>query len=173
MKKSIFSLKKNILSPWLAVLLFSALAGWAGLNIRTASAMGRADRGGAPLNDPADVAAVMQIEKVIGDAMVAADIDKLSQFYADDWANFNTSGKVITKEKILQDFKSGKNKLVSYELGPIDVQVLGNLAVSHGTCSEKRFWDGKDVSGQVVWMDLLEKRSGKWVLVRSAGAFVK
>jgi hypothetical protein len=55
----------------------------------------------------------------------------------------------------------------------MDVQVFGNVAAIHGTVTEKRRWDGKDVSGQYLWMDLLEKRGDKWVIVRSAGARVK
>ena len=128
----------------------------------------------APFNDPTDVATVKQIEPEMGDAMVAVDIDKLNQIYADDFAAVaEKNGKIITRERILEDFKSGRNKLVSYELGPVDVQVLGNVAVCHGSSTEKRIWDGKDASGESVWMDLFEKRAGKWLLVRSAGASVK
>jgi hypothetical protein len=32
--------------------------------------------------------------------------------------------------------------------------------------------DGKDISGQFVFMDLLKKRAGKWVIVRTLGARV-
>ena len=32
---------------------------------------------------------------------------------------------------------------------------------------------GKDVSGEYLWMDLMEKRNGTWVVVRSAGAKVR
>jgi hypothetical protein len=32
--------------------------------------------------------------------------------------------------------------------------------------------DGKDISGEFVYMDLLEKRAGKWVIVRTLGARV-
>jgi hypothetical protein len=105
--------------------------------------------------------------------MVAVDIDKLNQIFADDWATIGSSGRIITKEKVLEDFKSGKDKLVSYENGPIDVQVFGNVAVAHGAVSEKRIRDGKDDSGESVWMDLLENRAGKWVVVRSAATSVK
>jgi ketosteroid isomerase-like protein len=105
----------------------------------------------------------------MGDAMVAGDIDKLNQIYADDWAAVGRSGKVVTKEAVINAFKSGEDKLVSYELGPIDVQVLGNIAVAHGWVSEKRIRNGKDVSGEGVYMDFLEKRGGKWVVVRSGG----
>jgi hypothetical protein len=48
--------------------------------------------------------------------------------------------------------------------------VYGNVAVASARVKEKRNWDGKDTSGEFVWMDLLENRGGKWVVVRSAGA---
>ncbi len=76
----------------------------------------------------------------------------------------------MTKESVLHYIKSGKNKLVSYELGPMDVQVVGDVAVAHGSVIEKRIRDGKDVDGEGVYMDLLKTRAGKWVVVRSAGA---
>jgi ketosteroid isomerase-like protein len=127
----------------------------------------------APFNDPADLAAIKQIEPKLGDAIVAVDIEKLNQIYADDFAIVGSSGKIVTKEGLLQYIESGKFKLVSYELGPIDVQVLGNVAVGHGAVTEKRIADGKEVSVDGVWMDLFEKRAGKWVLVSSGNGFPK
>jgi ketosteroid isomerase-like protein len=104
--------------------------------------------------------------------MVAGDIDKLNQLYADDWATIGPSGKIIIKETLLSDFKSFHDKLEWFENGPMDVQVFGNVAVAHGSVTEKRTRDG-DTSGEFVWMDLLEKRAGKWVVVRSAGTRAK
>jgi len=165
-------MKKSVFSQWIAVLLlFSALVGWVSVSIGKAAAMGKDNK--APAGDQADIEAVRQLGRDMGDAMVAVDIDKLSQIYADDWAAVGASGKIITKESVLRNFKSGKDKLVSYELGPIDVQVLGDVAVAHGTVTEKRIRDGKDVSGEAIYMDLLKKRAGKWVVVRSAGVMVK
>jgi len=166
---------ESTFTRWFVVLLlFSALVCWAGLSIRGAAAMGKGLDAPVPSNDPAVIAAVTKIERDMGDAMVAVDIDKLNQIFADNWATIGvTSGKIITKEKVLQNFKSGNDKLVSYELGPIDVQVFDDVAVAHGGVTEKRIRDGKDDSGEGVWMDLLEKRAGKWVVVRSASANVK
>ncbi len=168
-------MKKGVFSRWFVVfLLFAAFVWWASLSIRGAAAMGNGGEAPVPSNDPAVIEAVTKVERDMGDAMVAGDIDKLNQIFADDWATIGiTSGKMITKEKVLNDFKSGKDKLVSFELGPIDVQVFGDVAVAHGGVTEKRVRDGKDDSGESVYMDLLEKRSGKWVVVRSAGASVK
>jgi ketosteroid isomerase-like protein len=135
--------------------------------------MGQAGDAPVPSKDPAVIEAVTKVERDMGDAMVAVDIDKLDHIFADDWVTIGTSGKIITKEKVLHDFQSGKDKLLSYENGPIDVQVFGDIAVAHGGVTEKRIRDGKDDSGKSVWMDLLEKRAGKWVVVRSASADVK
>ena len=120
--------------------------------------------------DTSAVDTIKQLEQEMGDAMIAGDVDKLNQIYADDFATVGSSGKVITKETLLTDFKSFHDKLEWFENGPMDVQVYGNVAVAHASVKEKRSRDGKDTSGQFVWMDLLEKRDGKWVVVRSAGA---
>jgi ketosteroid isomerase-like protein len=126
-----------------------------------------------PTNDPAVLNAVKQVELDMGEAMVRVDLDRLNQIYAEDFATIGSSGKIITKSDILRDFQSSHDKLESYENGPMDIQVFGNVAVVHGSTSEKRIRYGKDASGEFVWMDLLEKRAGKWVVVRSAGSRVK
>jgi len=167
-------LKKGVFSQSFAVLLlFSGLVLWASLGMRGAAAMGKGDDAPVPSKDPAVIAAITKVEVGMGDAMIARDIDRLNQIFADDWVTIGTSGKIITKQKVLHDFKSGEDKLVSFETGPIDVQAYGDVAVAHGGVTEKRIRDGKDDSGESVWMDLLEKRAGKWVVVRSAGASVK
>ena len=73
----------------------------------------------------------------------------------------------MPKESLLDDFKSGKHKLVSFENGPMDVQAMGDVAVVQASVTEKRTQDGKDISGQFVFMDLLKRRAGKWVIVRT------
>jgi len=106
----------------------------------------------------------------MGNAMVAGDVHELNQIFADDWASVGTSGKVITKEDFLRNHVSGVHKLEWFELGPIDVQVLGNSAVAQGGVIETR---GKETNVQMIYADLLEKRDGRWVVVRSMGGKVK
>ena len=125
-----------------------------------------------PSKDQTAVNAIEQLEQDMGEAMVRVDIDRLGQIYADDFVTVGSSGKVFTKQDILRDFQSFHDKLVSFESGPISVQVFGDVAVATGSVSETRTRDGKDTSGDFVWMDLLKKRSGKWVVVRSTGARV-
>ena len=131
-----------------------------------------ADSPKAQSQGPTVVESIKQFEQEIGDAMVARNTEKLDQTYADDWATIGSSGKIFTKESLLDDFKSGKHKLVSFENGPMNVQVLGDIAVVQASVNEKRIQDGKDMSGQFVFMDLLKNRAGKWVIVRTLGARV-
>jgi ketosteroid isomerase-like protein len=131
-----------------------------------------ADSPQAQSQDPTIVETMKQFAQDTGDAMVAADVDKLNQIYADDWATVDSSGKIFTKESLLSDFKSGKHKLLSFEIGPMNVQVFGDVAVVQASVTEKRLHDGKDISGQFVFMDLLKKRGDKWVIVRTLGARV-
>ena len=154
----------------LVLLLFSSFALLASVNIKNAAAMGKGNS--AATGEPDDIKAVKQIEQSIGEAMLAVDIDKLNQIYADDWATVVSSGEIHTKHSLLDNFKSGRNKLIWYELGPIDAQAVGDIAVVHGSVKEKMIRGGKEFNGEVLYMDLFKKRAGKWVLVRSAGAKV-
>jgi ketosteroid isomerase-like protein len=120
--------------------------------------------------DPSAAEEIKKLEQDIGDAMVAVDLEKLNQAYADDWATVGSSGKLYRKEGLLNDFKSGEYKLVSFELGPMNVQAFGNVAVVEASVKEKTIEDGKDISRQVAFLDLFEKRAGKWVIVRTLGA---
>jgi len=122
---------------------------------------------------PSVADAVKQLEHDWTDAMKAGDTEKLSQILADDWTGLGNDGKKSTKQSYVADVKSGKSKLESFEFGPMDVKVLGQVAVVQGSDTEKSMTDGKDSSGKWVWMDVFAKRGDKWVAVRSQTAMVK
>jgi ketosteroid isomerase-like protein len=100
------------------------------------------------------------------DAMIVVDVDKLSRIIADDWTD-GYPGKVATKSTFLSDVKSAKHKLEGCEFGPMDVKVLGIVAVIQGTVTEKRLKDGQVGTVRVAFMDAFEKRGDRWVVVRS------
>jgi ketosteroid isomerase-like protein len=131
-----------------------------------------ADSSNTQSKDPAIIDAVKQVGQDMGDAMVAGDVEKLKKIYADDFAEVGSSGKVTTKQDLLKDFASFHDKLTWFENGPIDVQVFGDIAMAQGSVKEKRSKNGKDTGGDFMWMDLLEKHAGKWLVLRSAGARV-
>jgi uncharacterized protein (TIGR02246 family) len=121
-----------------------------------------------PAKGPSVAEAVKQIEHDWVDAVKAGDADKVSEILADDWIGIGYDGVRETKKKHLAEMKSGTAKLESFEFGPMDVKVLGSVAVVQGSNTEKSTTaDGKDSSGKYAWMDVFVKRDGRWVIVRS------
>ncbi len=108
-----------------------------------------------------------------GNAIKDVDIDKLNQILADDWVSLGSSGRILTREDFLNDLKAGNHKLESFEIGPMDVKVFGDVAVVQGTVTEKKTDQGEDTSGHGSWMDVCVKRGDKWVIVRSHSSWVK
>ena len=122
---------------------------------------------------PAAAEALKQLEHDWVNAIKAGDAAKLAQILADDWSGLGSDGVKSTKKEFLNNVKTGANKLVSFEFGPMDVMVTGNVAVVQGTDTEKSSFKGKDTSGKWAWMDVFVLRDGKWQAVRSQSAIVK
>jgi uncharacterized protein (TIGR02246 family) len=121
-----------------------------------------------PAKGPSVAETVKQIEHDWVDAAIAGNADKVSEILADDWIGVGYDGTRETKKKHLADMKTGTAKLASFEFGPMDVKVLGSVAVVQGSNTEKSTTsDGKESSGKFAWMDVFVKRDGKWVIVRS------
>ena len=121
-----------------------------------------------PAKGPTVAETVKQIEHEWVDAVKAGDTEKVSQILADDWIGVGYDGSKETKPNHLADMKSGAAKIESFEFGPMDVKVLGSVAVVQGSNTEKSTTsDGKDSSGKYAWMDVFVRRHGKWVIIRS------
>lgn len=126
-----------------------------------------------PAKGPSVSQAVKQLEHDWVNASKAGDTDKLGQILADDWTGIGYDGSKQTKQSYMADWKSGKSKLESFEFGPMDVKVMGSVAVVQGSDTEKSTTNGRDSSGKFVWMDVFVKRHSKWVAIRSQNAVVK
>jgi len=117
--------------------------------------------------------AIKQLERDWVNAQKASDVMKLGQILADDWVGLGFDGTKSTKKQSLDSIRSGANKLESFEIGPMDVQVIGMVAIVQGSDTEKSSFKGKDTSGKWVWMDVFVMRGGKWQAVRSQSAMVR
>ena len=126
-----------------------------------------------PSNDASVADTLKQLAQDFGDAIKDVDTDKINQILADDWVSLGSSGRILTREGLLSDLKSGNHKLESFEIGLMDVKLLDDVAVVQGTVTEKRTDRGQDTSGHGSWMDVCVKRGDKWVIVRSHSSWVK
>jgi len=116
---------------------------------------------------PATADAIKKLEQDWLDAAKASDADRLGAILADDWRGLDSDGRAESKKSYIENYKSGKSKLESFDFGAMDVKVLGTVAVVQGSDTEKSSADGQDTSGKYYWMDVFANRKGKWVVVRS------
>src|SRR5579864_5970822 len=100
--------------------------------------------GQASKSTSGDAETVKQLERDWSDAQKAGDADKLGQILADDWMGLGYDGAKSTKKQLLADVKSGTSKLTSFDMGPMDVKIIGMVAIVQGSDTEKSSSKGKD-----------------------------
>jgi ketosteroid isomerase-like protein len=122
---------------------------------------------------PSISATIKQLEHDWTDAMKAGDGDKVAAILADDWTGVGPDGAKQTKAEFVAGIKAGDFKIASLEFGPMDVKVVGSVAIVTGSDTEKSTTKGKDSSGKYIWMDVFAKRGDSWVAVRSVVATTK
>ena len=100
-------------------------------------------------------------------ALMSADVAVLGQILADDYAQYNESGKAFTKQDVLEGFRSGAIRYPSIVSTARKIRVFGDTAVVHGAESDEVESEGKRFSVRYVYLDVLRKRNGEWKLVAS------
>jgi ketosteroid isomerase-like protein len=119
---------------------------------------------------PSTAETLKQLERDWAVAIKAGDGEQVGRILGDDWVEVSNDGRKLTKEQLIAGVKSGRVKVESIEFGPMDVKVLGDVAVVQGSHVEKSTANGQRISGEVVWMDVFANRDGNWVVVRSQSA---
>lgn len=116
-----------------------------------------------------DADTLRQLSRDWADATKAIDVNRLSQIIADDCRCVGSVGNIKTKESVLSYVQTRDNRLESFEFGPMDVKVLGSVAVVQGSITQHFISkkDGQHVVYGSAWMDVWEKRADRWVVVRS------
>ena len=100
-------------------------------------------------------------------ALMSADVAVLAQIFADDYVQYNESGKAFTKQDVLESFRSGAIRYPSIVSTARKIRVFGDTAVLHGAESDEVESDGKRFSVRYVYLDVLRKHHGEWKLVTS------
>jgi len=100
-------------------------------------------------------------------ALMSADVAVLEQIFADDYVQYNESGKAFTKQDVLNNFRTGAIRYPSIVSTGRKIRVFGNTAVVHGSESDEVEAEGKRFRVRYVYLDVLRKCDGEWKLVAS------
>ena len=112
----------------------------------------------------ADATEIVSLERALGRAMVARDTRALARIVADDWLCQGASG-ISTKKSFIDDVATGKLVVRRFVLHDVHVRVMGNVAYLMAADDEDSAYGGTDNSGTYNWLDIWEKRGGRWVSV--------
>ena len=99
--------------------------------------------------------------------LMSADIDKLSRIFADDYVQYNESGRAFTKHDVLENLKLGRIRYISMVSTGRQLRLFGDFAIVHGSEDDEVEQDGKRFSVRYVYTDVVIKRTGKWQIVGS------
>ena len=112
-----------------------------------------------------------QILKLFEDgdrALIAADITELSRIFADDYVQYDESGKPSTKQEVLDRLKTGAIRFLSMVSTARRIRLLTeDVAIVHGSEEDEVEQAGKRFSIRYVYLDVVVKGESRWQIVGS------
>jgi len=112
-----------------------------------------------------------QILKLFEDgdrALMAADLAELSRIFADDYIQYDESGRSFTKQDVINNLRSGVIRYISMVSTGRRIRLLReDLAIVHGSEDDEVEQGGRRFRVLYVYMDAVVKRNGRWQIVGS------
>lgn len=110
-----------------------------------------------------------QILKLFEDgdrALIAGDAAELSRIFADDYIQYDESGRSFTKQEVIDNLRSGTIRYVSMSSTGRRIRLLNkNVAIVHGSEEDEVEQGGKRFRVSYVYMDVVRKQDDKWRIV--------
>lgn len=101
-------------------------------------------------------------------ALMAADVAELVRIYADDYVQYDETGKASTRQDVINNLKSGAVRFISMVSTGRGVRILrDDVAIVHGSEEDEVEQGGKRFNVRYVYMDVVAKREGRWQIVGS------
>ncbi len=114
--------------------------------------------------------AVTKMEQDMSAALTKPDAAAADKMLADSFYAVNPDGTTQTKADFMADLKAGKLKLETNHLSEMKVQAAdADMAIVTYRSDDKGSYDGRDISGQYRWTDVIAKRGGSWQFIVSQG----
>lgn len=101
-------------------------------------------------------------------ALISADLAALSRIFADDYIQYDETGKASTKQDVLNNLKSGVIRYISMVSTGRKIRLLSRAAaIVHGSEEDDIELAGQRFPVRYIYMDAVVKRNGKWQIVAS------
>jgi ketosteroid isomerase-like protein len=118
-------------------------------------------------NTDNDEQQILALHEAGDKALMTADLAVLSRIFADDYVQYNEAGQALSKQDVLNNFRTGAIRYPSIVSTARKIRLFGDTAVVHGAESDEVEINGKRSAVRYVYLDVLQKRNGEWKLVAS------
>jgi hypothetical protein len=111
-----------------------------------------------------------QIIKLFEDgdrALITANLAELSRIFADDYIQYDESGKSFTKQDVINNLKSRAIRYIAMISTGRKIRLLNDVAVVHGSESDEVEQGGRRFFVRYIYLDVVVKRDGRWQIVAS------
>jgi hypothetical protein len=90
------------------------------------------------------------------------DTLKMNSIFADDFVLINPSGVKMTKRDIFSNLAHSTNPVLTAKVDSVEIRLFHNIGIVNAKAS---FTFKSGEAGKTCYMDVYEKRAGKWVAV--------
>jgi len=101
-------------------------------------------------------------------ALISADVSELQRIYADDYVQYDESGKSSTREDLIRKLTTGAIRFLSMTSSGRRIRLLrDDVAIVHGSEDDEVEQNGQRSTVRYVYTDVVIKRDGRWQIVAS------
>jgi ketosteroid isomerase-like protein len=100
-------------------------------------------------------------------ALLKGDQQPLGEIFAEDWLLVDGAGQTHKRDEIFKSLSSGELKFFAYDLGDMDIRIVGDTAVVIGHGHPRGQIHGEMFEENEVFTDTFARINGKWRCVLS------
>lgn len=100
------------------------------------------------------------------------DTVTLSRIFADDLIMITPNGSRMSKKEVLANTASQRQPIRSAKVDKVQVRLLGNIGLVMAEASFISIDNDREVPGRTNYLDVYEKRNGRWVVIAAHVTFL-
>jgi uncharacterized protein (TIGR02246 family) len=101
-------------------------------------------------------------------ALMSADERELRRIYADDYVQYDETGRRSARQDLIRNLTSGAIRFLSMTSTGRHIRMLrDDVAIVHGSEEDEIEQGGKRSTVRYVYTDVVMKREGRWQIVAS------
>lgn len=120
-----------------------------------------------------DEKTLLQIERDLSGALTKSNDSLFEKHLSETFVLLSPFGNLLDKPQLIEMLKYNSLRIQSSKSAGYKIQINDQTAIVAHRSSETGFYKFVDISGQYEWIDVFEKRAGRWQLIYKRGTTVR